>query len=303
LREQISYTPDPAPGQRDIVPAGIILGAAEVGNIETFLHYNLGSQGGPAATFLGYVAGYDPHSQLLVRAGLFELPLVHSPAQRLDTLESYGYEGQKVGLNDLLLSQPRLGVEFEKQLGRAQLFGTFAIGEYQGAAYGGKPIDTGVNTRAAHPEYGLYARLPLSSNVSVGLDAIDGSREIFPEGRATFDDPYRRLGVNLAASAGRFDLLAEQWDGHDDNADGFGSSIGSYGGYVRLRYAPTPHSFLGVRYDTAAAPLVTRAIEPFYEFQVTPHARLLFEDRAGLAGGPNTFGAALTIALPWPRGL
>lgn len=302
LREQISWAQDPAPGARRIVPAGIVLAQGEVGAVEAFLHDNLGSQGGPSAPYLAYLAGYDAHAKLLLRGGLVELPLVHSPAQRNDTLDAYGYEGQRVGLNDLLLIQPRLGIEAEHPLGAGRLFATYAIGEYQGAAYGGKPIDTGVTTRAARPEVGLFGRFPLAPWATAGFDALDGSRLIFPSGRPQFVDRYRRFGANLALQAGRFDLLAQQWNGHDDDADGFGGAIASNGGYVRLRYAPTPHAFVGVRYDAAAAPTATRSYLPYLEFHVTRHARLLLQDRFPVGGGPSSLQGALTIGLPWPRG-
>ena len=56
------------------------------------VHSTFGSQGGPGALFLAYLANSDPHAHLLVRVGLVELPLVHSPAQRLDDINAYGYE-------------------------------------------------------------------------------------------------------------------------------------------------------------------------------------------------------------------
>ncbi len=292
-----------AAGARSIVPAGIVLSQVEVGNIEAFLHYNLGSAGGPAAPYLAYLSTYDTHAHLLVRGGLVELPLVHSPAQRLDTLESYGYEGSKVGLNDLLLTQPRLGLEAEYSgIPHLRLYGTYAVGEYQGAAYGGKPIDTGVTTRAARPELGFFARDSVTDNITLGFDAIDGERLIFPADRPTFDDGYRRFGANIAVQLGRFDVLAQQWNGHDDNADGLGGALSSNGGYLRLRYAPDPHAFVGFRYDAAAAPLAQAFYEPYFEFLVAKHARLLLEDRIGVGGGSNTFAAALTIGAPWYPG-
>jgi len=40
------------------------------------------------------------------------------------------------------------------------------------------------------------------------------------------------------AVSNRFDFLAEQWWGSDANADGFGNSLASSGGYARLKYYP-----------------------------------------------------------------
>ena len=65
-----------------------------------------GLQGGPSSLFLGYLAYGDAHSGMLYRAGLIELPLIHSPGQRNDTLTTYGYEGTLAGLNDALAVSP-----------------------------------------------------------------------------------------------------------------------------------------------------------------------------------------------------
>ena len=301
LRHQTEYDREPAPGARRFTPAGILLAQAEIGQVEAFLHYNLGSGGGPSAPYLAYLATYDAKSALLVRAGLVELPLAHSPAQRNDTLTTYGYEGQRVGLNDLLLAQPRLGLEAERNVGAVRLAGTFAIGEYQGAAYGGKPIATGESSRPDRPEIGLYARTELAPWLGIGADTLAGARRISPDGRAAFVDPYTRTGAFIEAHRGRFDLLAQQWLGHDGNADGAGGSIASYGGYARLRYAPSPHAFIGARYDTAAASAATRAITYYAETQLV-FARILIQDRRLIGGGADQFTAAFTFGAPGARG-
>jgi len=144
LREQIGYTPTPTDGTtRKTVPAGAALAAAEVGRVEAFVHETLGSEGSYASLFLGYLAYRDEHSGILYRAGLIELPLVHSPAQRNDTLTTYGYEGTLVGLNDLTLATPRWAFEAEQNVGRARVAATMSFGNATGSAYGGKPVVTG----------------------------------------------------------------------------------------------------------------------------------------------------------------
>ncbi|HEY0615681.1 MAG TPA: hypothetical protein VGC96_13600 [Candidatus Elarobacter sp.] len=303
LREQIGYTPAPTDGTtRKIVPAGIVLGALEVGRVEAFMHETLGSEGSTSSLFLGYLAYRDVHSTVLYRAGLMELPLVHSPAQRNDTLTTYGYEGTLVGLNDLTLATPRWGFEAERNVGRAQLAATVAFGNAGGSAYGGKPVVTGRNEAFAAPEYGLFARLPLSDNLRVGLDALAGSRSIAVGGAPAFADPYQRFGASVEARRGRLELLAEQWWGHDHNADGLGGRIDSDGGYLRLRWRLGNHAFVGVREDAAAAPAATRSLLWYAETHVTPHARLLVQQTRPLPGGPTSLQAALTVGVPWPRG-
>ncbi|HYZ17459.1 MAG TPA: hypothetical protein VE591_13705, partial [Candidatus Acidoferrum sp.] len=172
LREQVQYTRDPAPGSRRWLPAGALLGAADIGRIEVFVHDTLGSLGGPASLFLAYVATKNEHTNVLYRFGLYELPLPHSPAQRLDTLVTYGYEGNRVGLNDLTLSTPRWGVEAERNIGKARIAATFALANSQGSLYGGKPVDTGTREAFNTPEFGVYATVPITNNLRVGLDAL-----------------------------------------------------------------------------------------------------------------------------------
>jgi hypothetical protein len=303
LREQIGYTKDPAGGDtRRTLPAGSVLGAAEIGKVEAFLHESLGSQGGPSSLFLGYLAYGDRRSGMIYRAGLIELPLIHSPAQRNDTLTTYGYEGTSVGLNDLTLATTRWAFEAEGNVGRARVAATVAFANGAGSAYGGKPVDTGRAESFAWPELGVYARLPITDDVRVGVDALSGSRTIAVAGRAPFADGYRRAGLSLDARRGRVDLLAEQWWGRDANADGAGGAIGSYGGFARLRYRIGSHAFIGIREDAAAAPTATRSLLWFAETHVTPHARVLIQQRRPIPGGPASLEGALTIGLPWPKG-
>ncbi|MEO7039870.1 MAG: hypothetical protein ABI186_07585 [Candidatus Elarobacter sp.] len=303
LREQIGYTRDPGNGDtRRTLPAGSVLAAAEIGRVEAFVHENLGSVGGPSSLFLGYLAYGDPRSHIVYRAGLFELPLIHSPSQRNDTLTTYGYEGTLVGLNDLTLATPRWGFEAEGNVGVTRLAATVAVANGGGSAYGGKPVSTGRDESFAWPELGVYARFPITDDVRVGVDAISGSRAVAPAGGLPFDDAYRRAGLSLDARRGRLELLAEQWWGRDANADGAGGRIDSTGGFARLRWALGSHAFIGVREDASAAPSSTRTLLWYAEALVTPHARLLIEQQRPIPGGPTSLEGAVTIGIPWPRG-
>ncbi|HKU69127.1 MAG TPA: hypothetical protein VJP85_15250 [Candidatus Baltobacteraceae bacterium] len=299
LRYQLEYEKDPAPGSRRFSPGGVLLSNADIGKISAFVHYNLGAGGGPSALFLGYLATYDEHTKSLYRAGLFELPLAQSPGQRLDDLQQYGYYGTHVGLNDLALSSPRWGVQLERTSGAFVGDLTIDTGEYKGSAYGGKPLATGETTSARTPEVGAFLRAPLVPDVTVGAQYIFGTRWIVPVGTGGFSDSYYRTGALLHAARGKFDLQAEQWWGSDSDADGFGTAVGSSGGYVRLKWYPTAHSYLGIRYDAAANPFITRDVVYYFAFHVTPHARLLFQ-QVQTIGGTGHFGAALTVGAPWP---
>jgi hypothetical protein len=303
LREQIGYTPTPADGTtRKTVPAGAALGAAEIGQVEAFVHETLGSEGSSASLFLGYLAYGNAHSGMLYRAGLIELPLVHSPAQRNDTLTTYGYEGTLTGLNDLTLATPRWALEAERNVGVARVAATIAFGNATGSAYGGKPVETGRSESFAAPEVAVFARVPLADDLRIGVDALAGSRRIAVLGRPSFDDAYHRAGVSLEARRGRLELLAEQWYGHDANADGAGGFLDSAGGFTRLRWRLGSHAYVGLREDAAAAPGATRTLLWYAESHVTPHARVLIQQRRPIPGGPTSLEAALTVGVPWPRG-
>ncbi len=303
LRYQLEYEKDPVAGSRRFTPGGVILSNADIGAISAFLHYNLGAGGGPSALYLANLATYNAHTNALYRAGLFELPLQQSPGQRLDDLSPYGYYSSRVGLNDLTLAAPRWGVQMQRQAGRIAGALTLAFAEFKGAAYGGRPLATGESTTAGAPEIGAFVRAPIRQGIDVGGQVLAGSRKITPTGRGTFGDAYMRSGVFAHAVSKRFDLLAEQWWGRDANADGFGNSLASSGGYVRLKYYPRDHFYLAVRYDTSASPFVTRDIVWYAATHVTPHARLIIERRQPLTGGSGTIGGAITVGVPWPRGL
>jgi hypothetical protein len=302
LREQVGYERDPGPGARRWVPAGGLLGAGEIGNVEAFLHETLGSEGGSASLFLGYLATYNQHSGMLYRLGLVELPLVHSPVQRNDTLVTYGYEGNRVGLNDLTLATSRWGLEMERNVGNARLAATISVANGGGSAYGGPPVVTGESASFNRPEFGLFTRFPLNDQLGVGVDLLNGSRTITVVGRPTFNDDYSRGGVWIEAKRGRLELLAEQYAGRDTNADGLGGAIDSRGGYARLRWALGSHAFLGIREDAAATPAATRSLLWYGEAQVARHTRVLLEQMRPIPGGPTSLEGAITIGVPWPWG-
>ena len=301
VRYQLEYEANPGANRR-WSPGGVLLSNADIGRVAAFVHYNLGAGGGPSALFLGYLATYNERTQTLYRGGLYELPLAQSPGQRLDDLAQYGFYGTHVGLNDLSLASPRWGVQAQRTVGATELDLTASLGAFKGAAYGGRPLATGETTSAAAPEYGLFVRGPLRNGFDIGGEALSGTQQIVVTGHAPFDDGYVRSGLFAHAARGKVDLQAEQWWGTDRNADGFGNQIGSSGGYVRFKYYPTPHAYLGIRYDASANPTIIRDVVYYGAFQVTPHARLVLQ-QVQTVGGTGNFGGALTVGFPWPRNL
>ncbi len=303
IRYQLEYDKTPAAGTRRYTPGGVLLSNVDLGSVSAFLHYNLGAGGGPSGAYLAYLTTYNEHTDAVYRAGLFELPLAQSPGQRLDDLSSYGYYATRVGLNDLTLAAPRLGVQYHRTLGKLQGDLTYAIGEFKGAPYGGRPIATGQTTGPNAPEAGLFLRDSIAADTEVGGALLVGQRAITPTGRATFADSYRRYNLYAHTMYRKFDLQAEQWWGNDANADGFGTAQFSSGGYARLKYYPGPHGYLGVRYDGSANLLATRDIVYYGAAMLTAHSRILLERRQPLGGGAGFFSAALTVGFPWPHGL
>lgn len=297
LRYQLEYDRDPSDSTRRFNPAGVLLSNADIGDFSYFVHYNLGAGGGPSGLFLGYLSNYNEHTSQLFRAGLFELPLPHSPGQRLDDLSAYGYETLHVGLNDLTLAAPRWGMEIERNVGRARLFAEASVGSFQGSAYGGAPVNTGEQTLSAVPEVGAFLRAPVGP-VRVYIESIFGQRQIAQTGRTPFYDSYNRLGAAAQAQFGPVELLTQQWYGRDTNADGLGGALGSSGGFARLLIWPTPHAYLGVRYDTQAAPVASRDYVFYTGAQILPFARALIEVKRPLGGGQTTMEGALTIGFP-----
>ena len=305
LRYQLEYEKDPAAGNRRWTPGGVLLSNADIGDVSYFLHYNLGAGGGPSALFLGYFALANEHTRSLFRAGQYELPLPHSPSQRLDDLQPYGYEATHVGLNDLPLTSPRIGLQGQRDIGDGRLAMTVAVQDFKGAAYGGKPLDTGEFTRPSVPELGIFYTQKIARGLAAGVEELDGVQSITQTGKSySFGDRYRRTGVWAGYESTHVDLLAQQWWGSDSNADGLGNALGSSGGFVRFRYWPLRwhHAFVGVRYDAAANPIATRDWVFYTGFQATRHARIVLQRVQQTNGSPGHFGGALTFGFPWPLG-
>ena len=298
LRYQLEYEKDPVNARR-YTPGGVLLSNADIGAISAFVHYNLGAGGGPSGLYLGYLASYNAHTNALYRAGLFELPVLQSPGQRLDDLQQYGYYGAHVGLNDLTLAAPRWGVQYERTVGVTVVDAIADLGEFKGAPYGGIPIPTGAITSAAAPEFGLFVKSALSQNTTVGGEVMSGSRAIALTGKPAFDDAYTREGLFAQVTRDKLEATAEQWWGQDADADGFGTVIGSSGGYLRVKYYVNPHAYLGVRYDAFANPTIARDWVYYGAFMLLPDTRLLLQNVQSV-GGSGHFGGAITVGLPWP---
>jgi hypothetical protein len=300
IRYQLEYQVNPVNSAR-FTPGGILLTNWDIGAVSAFVHYNLGAQGGPAGMYLGFLTSYNKHTQTLYTGGLFELPLWQSPGQRLDDLQQYGYYGAHVGLNDLPLSSPRWGAMYQRTIGSTVVDAVMSLGEFKGAPYGGAPVPTGATTYAAVPEWSLWGRAPIGDEFTVGAQAMEGIRSITLVGKKPFEDPYTRSGIDGAWEYGRVQLQGEQWWGRDFDADGFGTLIGSSGGYLRAKYyiGDGDHAYLGIRYDAYQNPIITRDVTYYGGLLLFGRARILFQ-QVQTIGSTGSFGGALTLAIPSP---
>lgn len=301
VRYQLEWERDVASNQRRFTPGGVLLTDVQMGQIDAFVHYNLGAGGGPSAPYLAFVTYHNEQSRSLYRVGLQELPLLQSPGQRLDDLAPYGYYSTRVGLNDLTLAAPRWGLHAERNDAKLHLNGNVSFSSYAGSAYGGKPIETGEHSSFSSPELFLSASAG-DAHALAGAALITGARQIAVGSSAPFTDPYQRYSLFGRLIGGKAELQAEQWWGNDDNGDGSGNKLFSSGGYVRLKYYPTRHAYIGVRYDAQATPVIARDFVYYAALHVTPHARLLVQVRRP-QGQRASLGAALTVGFPWPANL
>ncbi|MBV9646597.1 MAG: hypothetical protein JO043_03950, partial [Candidatus Eremiobacteraeota bacterium] len=249
-----------------------------------------------------YLSAYNEHTKFLYRAGYIELPLIQSPGQRLDDLAPYGYDQTRVVYNDLVLASPRVGLEAARDVGVARLDGTISFGEFKGAAYGGKPIATGIASYASRPELGLFATVPTVKNVDLFANVLFGQRGIGLTGQPTFQDAYQRYGFGAHLREHALDVTLQQWYGFDGDADGTGTSISSSGGFFRLKYYVTPHTYAAVRYDASANPTISRDVVYYIGTQAGTHARIILQDVHSIGLGKNALGGALTFGFPWPLG-
>ena len=274
IRYQMEYDKQPAPDSPRFTPGGIVLGSGNIGPITAYLHYSLGAGGGPAATYLAFAATTTRTRKRSTAAASSSCRLRSRRASDSTICKQYGYYDAHVGLNNLPLSSPRWGVMAEKTIGNLRIDGVVAWSFYAGSPYGGKPVPTGETTWMKTPETSLWLRQTLlqtpKSEFDVGATALGGTLGVLPTGRLPFADLYTRYGLLAHAGYGDLDFQAEQWYGDDHDADGFLTNQNSSGGYVRLKYYPIPHAYLGVRYDAYANPFINRDFVYYGAVQIAP---------------------------------
>jgi len=308
LRFQETYMKDlPQSATRRFNALAILISTFNFGPHQSFSYfgrYFFGSQGAPGSLYYSWVQHVDPATGLYERIGLFSLPLIANPTQRLDTITpqpAYTYE---VGHSSANLADPRWGLMVGQRTSRLDLDLAFSTDEYHGAAYGAPTPPGDLAQRYAYPELFATATTAVGSEFRFGVLSLEGTRSFTSRSSgAKFSDSYYRNGLQAEWSSGPFDLIAQQVWSHDSNTDGFGTQQASSGGFATFKYRPTPHSYIGVRYDAAANPFATRDWAFYGAVAVTHQSRLVLEHimPVNAVGAQQQTNAQLLFALPDPN--
>ena len=310
LRLQENWTKDLLPSQnRRFNTLAIAISTADFGRDDRysyFYRYLFGSQGAAGSTFYGFVQHVAPVSGAFERIGLFGLQTIANANQRLDTITSQPAYTYTVGHSLANLATPRLGVEFGQRNDREDVEVAVSFDEYHGAAYGAPAPPSDFAQSFARPEIFATANFALSPELQVGALGLNGKRAF--TSRSTggiFSDVYYRDGLQAAwtSPSRRFEVTGQQLWGHDDDTDGFGTPVTSSGGFLTLKYRPAHNAYVGIRYDAAANPFVSRDEDFYAVWAPTIHARLVLEHvrPLGLGGAVSSTNAQLLFALPFEK--
>ncbi len=308
LRFQEDYMKDLPPAQsRRFNALAILISTANFGPNNSFSYfgrYFFGSQGAPGSLYYAWVQHVTASSGVFERVGEYNLPLIQNATQRLDTFTPQAAYVYTVGHNSANFTTPRWGGMFGQQSSRLDAEVSFDFAEYQGAAYGAPTPPSNLTQLFAIPEIFASATYTLPGDIQFGALRLAGTRN-FQSGTpgASFSDRYYRDGIQAGWSNRHFSLIGQQLWGNDTNADGLGTSVASSGGFVTFKYYPTPHSYLGVRYDAAANPFATRDWDFYGVFAPTVHSRFVLEflQPINQPGAQTQTNAQLLLALPWPE--
>ncbi len=305
LRFQEGYMKDLPPAQsRRFNALAILISTANFGPDASFSYYAryfFGSQGAPGSLYYLWAQHVAANSGVFERAGEYNLPLIQNATQRLDTFTPMPAYTYTVGQNSANFTTPRWGGMFGQENGRLNAEVSLNLAEYQGAAYGAPTPPSSLTQLFAFPEIFASAAYTLSNNLTFGALRLAGTRNFHSDTSGqSFSDRYYRDGIQGSWSNRNFTIDAQQLWGFDTNADGLGSGVASSGGFVTLKYYPTPHSYLGVRYDAVANPFATRDWDFYGAFAPTIRSRIVLEylEPINHPGAQAQLNAQLLFALP-----
>ena len=308
LRFQETYMKDlPQSGTRRFNTLAILISTFNFGPQQSysfFGRYFFGTQGGPGSLYYSYLQHVDAATGVFERAGLFNLPLIANPTQRLDTITAQPVYTYEVGHSSANFADPRWGVMFGQRNTHVDAEIALSGDEYHGAAYGAPTPPGDLAQSYAGPELFATATFFFGQGFQVGALTLDGTRNFTSRSSGSkFSDTYDREGLQGGWTSGRFDLAVQQIWGHDSNTDGFGTAQGSSGGFATLKYRPTPHSYIGLRYDAAANPFASRDWNVYGAVALTHQSRLVIEHIMPINSPSATqqTNAQLLFALPDPH--
>jgi hypothetical protein len=307
LRFQESYVKElPQSQTRHFNALAVLISTANFGHAHSysyFTRYFFGSQGAPGSLYYAWLQHVNIASGVFERAGLFNLPLLASATQRLDTITPPPVYTYTVGHASANFATPRWGLMLGQRTDRMETELAFSDDEYHGAAYGAPVPPSILQQSFAYPETFLSVTSAVGGLFHVGGLVLSGARRFQAvDGNQTFTDAYVRDGVQGSLSAGSFDLMAQQIWGHDSNADGRGTVQGSSGGFVLLKYHTTAHSYLGLRYDAAANPYALRDWDLYGVVAPTAFSRFVVETTRPInqPGAKAQLNLQLLLGVPVP---
>ncbi len=307
LRFQNTWTKDLLPSQsRRFNNLLVLISTANFGHDDEysyFTRYLFGSQGAAGSLYFAFAQHVDDSGHT-VRLGLYDLGTIVQATQRNDTITAPIAYTESVGHSAANFTTPRLGAMFGELNQHEDIELSISFDEYHGAAYGAPAPPSDLAQSFAKPELFGTATFQLNPALKLGALGLLGDRSFTSRSTGTtFQDGYGREGVQGEWSSDRWDLTGQQVWGRDSNPDGFGSVTGFSGGFLDLKYRPTRHSYLAVRYDAAANPFVARQWDFYGATAPTEHSRVVLElvrfiDRPGAI---SVESAQLLFAVPFVK--
>jgi hypothetical protein len=307
IRFQNSWTKDLLPSQsRRFNNLLVLISTADFGShheYSYFTRYLFGAQGAAGSLYYMFAQHVSDNGRV-GRLGLFGLETIEQVTQRNDTITAPIAYTESVGHSSANFTTPRLGAMIGERNNHEDISFAIAFDEYHGAAYGAPAPPSDLAQAFVRPELFGTATFQLNPAIKVGGMILDGERSFTSRSTGSyFEDIYYRDGLQAEWSSDRFDVTAQQLWGRDQNSDGFGTPAGFSGGFLNLKYRPTRHSYIALRYDAAANPFATRDLTMYGVFAPTIHSRFVLEDvrPLGQPGAKSITSAQVLFAVPFTK--
>jgi hypothetical protein len=253
-KTNLLYSSDPAPGMPKAVVDEIeILTAGVVGSRGNYFIEQYAVDGGDHGNLREM--WYSEHLSsgdalpLDLRVGQFTLPVPIDPESFRETYNDYAVFVQTVGANPFDF--------FHTKPGASLRLGSFDRGlDLELSAFNGHDVQSGLPTNGVDLMQTIHE---LMGPLDLSMYRYAGHRDVAaPLGGPdviSANDQFSRSGVGLRYASGRWTSESDLQENTDTNANGFGTSVHSSGGFVQLRYAITLKLFALVRYDGTNSPL------------------------------------------------